>query len=240
MASIANVVDGSIVSGITETETSGKIIKEKTAEESSSLDKDAFLQLLVAQMKYQDPMEPTSNTEYISQYATFSELEQMQNMSSSMELQRASALVGQYATVNYEKADGSTATLTGKVDSVAFEGNSAYLNIGGEYYNIDDVVEIVESEYEVASALATSWLNSLNRLPAAAAINTGHEDVITNLRQVYDDMTDYQKSFISDNYVRSLEAYEERLKVLKAAEEAADTGDEDGETDDTSDPETVG
>ena len=46
----------------------------------SSLGKDAFLQLLVAQMKYQDPLEPTSNTEYISQLATFSELEEMQNL----------------------------------------------------------------------------------------------------------------------------------------------------------------
>ena len=36
--------------------------KDKKAEKSNSLDKDAFLQLLVAQMKYQDPMEPTDNT----------------------------------------------------------------------------------------------------------------------------------------------------------------------------------
>ena len=36
---------------------------KKKAASSSSLDKDAFLQLLVAQMKYQDPLEPTSNTE---------------------------------------------------------------------------------------------------------------------------------------------------------------------------------
>ncbi len=32
---------------------------------NSTVDKDQFLQLLVAQMKYQDPLEPTSNTEYI-------------------------------------------------------------------------------------------------------------------------------------------------------------------------------
>lgn len=60
--------------------TSQTSLKESEKKKSNStVDKDQFLQLLVAQMKYQDPLEPTSNTEYISQYATFSELEQMQN-----------------------------------------------------------------------------------------------------------------------------------------------------------------
>ena len=68
----------------------GKITNAKsttsTKEKSSTLGKDDFLQLLVAQMKFQDPLEPTSNTEYIAQYATFSEVEQIQNMSKSMDL----------------------------------------------------------------------------------------------------------------------------------------------------------
>ena len=69
------------------------------AAKTTDLDKDAFLQLLVAQMKYQDPLEPTDNTEYISQLATFSQLEEMQNMTAGMSLQRASGLVGQEVIV---------------------------------------------------------------------------------------------------------------------------------------------
>ena len=56
----------------------------RTSTESKAkneLGKDAFLQLLVTQMKYQDPLNPSSNTEYIAQLATFSQLEQMQNIS---------------------------------------------------------------------------------------------------------------------------------------------------------------
>ena len=89
MSSIAQIVNGEVVSRTTETTSTGNTNVKSTADANSSLDKDAFLQLLVAQMKYQDPLEPTSNTEYISQFTTFSELEQMQNMSSSMDLQRA-------------------------------------------------------------------------------------------------------------------------------------------------------
>ena len=89
MALVAPVENGKIVETASQTS-----VKKSTKSSKSGMDKEAFLQLLVAQMKYQDPLEPTSNTEYISQYAQFSQVEQMQNMSSSMDLQRASSLVG--------------------------------------------------------------------------------------------------------------------------------------------------
>ena len=63
-------------------------------------DKDAFMQILVAQMKYQDPMEPTSNTEYINQYATFTQVEQLSNMANAMSLSRASEMVGKTVVVS--------------------------------------------------------------------------------------------------------------------------------------------
>ena len=44
------------------------------------LDKEAFLRLLVAQLRFQDPLEPIGNTEFAAQLAQFSALEQMQNL----------------------------------------------------------------------------------------------------------------------------------------------------------------
>ena len=72
-------------------ETASQSSVKQATTSKNGMDKEAFLQLLVAQMKYQDPLEPTSNTEYISQYATFSQVEQMQNMSATLELSRASS-----------------------------------------------------------------------------------------------------------------------------------------------------
>lgn len=51
----------------------------------NTLGKDEFLQLLVTQLANQDPLEPMSNEEYITQMATFSQLELLQNMNSNLE-----------------------------------------------------------------------------------------------------------------------------------------------------------
>ncbi len=58
--------------------------QNKTAE--SDMDKDAFMSLLVAQMGNQNPLEPMDNTEFISQLAQFSALEQQQNIAAGIEL----------------------------------------------------------------------------------------------------------------------------------------------------------
>ncbi len=57
----------------------------QTTGSAQTLGKDDFLALLVAQLQYQDPLEPMDNTEYVSQLAEFSSLEQMQNIADATE-----------------------------------------------------------------------------------------------------------------------------------------------------------
>ena len=112
MALVAPVENGKIA------ETAPHTSVSKAAKSSSGMDKEAFLQRLLAQMKYQDPLEPTSNTEYIAQYATFSEVEQIQNMSKSMDLSRASSLVGQTVQITSTDDNGKETTKMGIEDNV--------------------------------------------------------------------------------------------------------------------------
>lgn len=234
MSLAAQVIDGQVTSQITKTTETGNTKTEK----SGTLDKDAFLQLLVAQMKYQDPMEPTDNTEYVSQLASFSELEQMQNLTTSMDTQRASSLVGQYVTVKSKsEATGEISLIGGKVDYVAIEGGKAFLSINGGKYSIDDLDSIVDNDYLNAYTLANDFATSLAKLPTLSNLTTGYKDVIENLRKVYSDMTDYQKTFVTPSQLSTLSQYETKLSALLADENNAQASEDETEEKEVSETE---
>ncbi len=196
----------------------------------NTLDKDAFLQLLVAQMKYQDPLEPTSNTEYISQYATFSELEQMQNMSASMDLFRASALVGQTVLLNIRDSQGRLTQVQGSVDFVTYENNKAYLSIGGQLYSMDDLATVADPKYLEAYKLAADWLNIFNKLPSLENLTIADRERVEKLDEMYENMTDYQKEFLTDEEVDTMKKYVTKMEGLVAVAEADKENDDGGDS----------
>lgn len=207
MSAIAQVKDGQILESVSN-------LQRESKASNSSLDKDAFLQLLVAQMKYQDPLEPTSNTEYISQLATFSELEEMQNMTSGMNLQRASALVGQYVFMKVTDSSGNTTYPEGKVDYVVYENNKAYLSIGETLYSMDDLDTIADSNYMQASKIAEAFITELNKLPIAAKVTQDDLPRIEDLITVYENMTTYQQDFLGEENTALYKAYVEKFQEL--------------------------
>ena len=192
MALVAPVENGKIVETASQTS-----VKKSTKSSKSGMDKEAFLQLLVAQMKYQDPLEPTSNTEYISQYAQFSQVEQMQNMSSSMDLQRASSLVGKEVYIKTTTSSGETKLVQGRVDYVSYENNKAYLYINEKKYSIDDLDSIVDANYLDAYNKAYNFTVKLNKLPNVNGIDSTDGESIDELEKEYNKMSDYEKSFLA-------------------------------------------
>jgi len=105
-----------------------------SADRADQMGKDTFLKLLVAQMRYQDPNSPASTTEFMSQTATFTQVEKLEEIAaqnaSLVALQRslaAGALVGH--TVSYTGEDGSTKT--GTVGSVKITGDEPSAVVDG-------------------------------------------------------------------------------------------------------------
>ena len=223
MALVAPVKNGKIVETASQAS-----VKKSTNSSKSGMDKEAFLQLLVAQMKYQDPLEPTSNTEYISQYAQFSQVEQMQNMSSSMDLQRASSLVGKEVYIKTTTSSGETKLVQGRVDYVSYENNKAYLYINEKKYSIDDLDSIVDANYLDAYNKAYNFTVKLNKLPNVNGIDSTDGESIDELEKEYNKMSDYEKSFLTKDTVTSLNKYIERLKEIRKAEEKAEEKDSEG------------
>ncbi len=218
MGVVQEVKDGKFVESNSAASLAEANKKKRTG--NDSLDKDAFLQLLVAQMKYQDPLEPTSNTEYISQFATFSELEQMQNMSASMDLFRASSLVGQTVLLKVTDSEGRTTNVQGNVDYVVYEKNKAYLSVNGELYSMDDLDTVADPVYLEAYKLAADWLNIYNKLPEIEKLTIADRENVEKLDEMYKGMNDYQKNFLKDEEVDTLKKYVKKMETLVAAAEA--------------------
>lgn len=209
MAAIAHIKDGKIV----ESTTASSLAKE-TKKSGSTMDKEAFLKLLVAQMKYQDPLEPTSNTEFVSQYAQFSSLEQMQNMSATLELSRASTLVGQTVSVNTTDSTGKSTTIQGVVDYVVFENNKAYVSIGGELYSLDDVYGVANQQYLDAYDKALAFGIAMNKLPSYENLTLDDKEDVDKLKEIYDGMSNYEKTFVAKDFTDKLDRYVKRIEEL--------------------------
>ena len=110
-------------------------------------DKDTFLQILVAQMKYQNPLQPESNTEYISQYAIFSQIEQLSNIQNTLNLMRAENIIGKFVNIK-ETINGQINEISGKVDKITYKENTVYVNVNGKDYLFDNITEILDETFK--------------------------------------------------------------------------------------------
>ncbi|MDH4364568.1 MAG: hypothetical protein OEY70_10850 [Acidimicrobiia bacterium] len=95
-----------------------------TDPQSSTLDKDAFLKLLVAQLKYQDPMQPSSSEEFIATTAQFTMVEKLDQLTEQgkstalvSSLTTASAMVGRAVSAIQDGAPVEAVVLRSKLVS---------------------------------------------------------------------------------------------------------------------------
>jgi flagellar basal-body rod modification protein FlgD len=115
-----------------------------------NLGKDEFLQLLMKQLAYQDPMAPMEDKEFIAQMAQFSSLEQMNNLAKDFALMtrmlkgsEASSALGKAVEIVQGENAGSGPTIKGAVTAVTRQENPQVL-VNGTLYDWDKVIRIYE------------------------------------------------------------------------------------------------
>ena len=128
-------------------------------------------------------------------------------------------------------SNGDTNLVQGKVDYVTYDSGKALLNINGNAYSIDDLYNVVDETYLNAYDAAYEWTVSMNKLPSIGNVTLDDKDKITALYEQYEEMDDYQKSFIATDSVTKIKEYRNRidelLKEQSAAEETVKTDDEE-------------
>ena len=212
MSLVAPVVDGQLK---TSSASSDSLAGAKN---KSSVDSDMFLTLLVAEMQNQDPLEPTSNTEWVSQYATFTQVEQMTEMGESMDLLRANSMIGKEVVMKVtSESTGETSYKRGMVDYVTVEDGEALLVIDEEKYSIGDLDSVASEEYFTAYDLYTEFVGMVEALPNLNLIDKSYENTVGKVYKLYNGLNEYQKNYIDKyaaGHVSSYEAYIKKMEQL--------------------------
>lgn len=101
---------------------------------TGGLGESDFLNLLITQLKNQDPLNPMSDTDFIAQLANFSSLQQMTSVNTNTTNMLAAGMIGKQITT----ADGNS----GVVSKVGIEQGTAYLYVGSSKYKQSDITSV--------------------------------------------------------------------------------------------------
>lgn len=205
MASSLNTIT---VDGVTYDAAAYASSQTTAIKENGDLGKDAFLQLLVTQLRYQDPLNPQDNSEYIAELANFSSLEQMTNVVKNLEdLGKVvnnidtSVLVGQLSgmigkkidwieVINSADAEGNpvsrSETMTGLVTGVTIVEGAPQIVVeddAGNRHQVDisNIGHVYEPQEETSSDVATNDFAAEEAASSATTVTNSTTTETTNL-----------------------------------------------------------
>ncbi len=121
---------------------------------AAGMGKDDFMQLLIAQLKNQDPMKPMEDKEFISQLAQFSSLEAAEKMNAQMEeligaqsLVQAATLLGKQVTAKLENGE----TVTGTISQVKMLAGEPTAVVNGKEIPTS-LITVIDNQQPAASS----------------------------------------------------------------------------------------
>lgn len=141
----------------------------QSTEANSELGQDAFLKLLVAQLKYQDPLNPADGAEFLAQTAQFTMVEKLSDLEAqgqstvtSQQQMQAAQLVGRQVTY----VDSTGNLVEGVVESAEYTPDGQSLTIDGQAVELDNITKVVgnnrvDGASEAVNALGPSLASSL-------------------------------------------------------------------------------
>lgn len=108
----------------------------------AELGKDEFMNILVAQLRFQNPLRPMDDREFISQMAQFSALEQMQNLNREFTNVKALDLIGSFVSARIDREGQEPELIHGLAESVTFTDGRTHVIVGGQSVALEDIMSV--------------------------------------------------------------------------------------------------
>lgn len=148
------------------TDSTGNVIDavfEKQSDRQVSI--DDFLVLMVEQLKNQDFMNPVDDTQYVTQLAQFTTMQQMQELAYNAKSTYATSLVGKDVTAAKITVNGDLTTTEGPVEKVSLLDGEYMIFVGGKGFTLDEIMEVKpSSQSDSALKKISSQLEDMNKM----------------------------------------------------------------------------
>lgn len=140
---------------------------------TGELGKDDFLNLLITQLRYQDPLKPLEDKEFIAQMAQFTALEQTKNMNSLLTNSEAFSMIGKYinASTTDEKT-GEISDIEGTVTSVKISDGKTYVVVNNKDVLLDTITNVSEDSISSGSKNLSEYTSLINGKVKAAVYDS--------------------------------------------------------------------
>ena len=157
-----------------------------------------------------------------------------ESMSSSYDQTTKSAalsLVGKEVIVTDK--DSPSGYYSGKVDYVTYKDGKIQLSINEKMYDYSSLYSVSTDEYYDAIVNSSTFSSLIAKLPKIEDLTIDSKGIIEEARKLYDGLSDYAKQFINASDYSKLQAYEDKLKELIAADKNNQADSKENDTNQT-------
>jgi len=140
---------------------------DTVANPANTLNQADFLKLLVAQIQYQDPMNPQSDTQMAAQMAQFTTLQQTTQSTNSLAMMQANSLIGSTVTVQVDSQNSAQGVVTG----VTVSSGTPEITINNTNYSLSQITGVVPNTANSSTGTNTGGTGTTT--PADPATTSG-------------------------------------------------------------------
>ena len=211
MSLVQQIQNGKAVGSTTAAaDTNGKATTKSKMNET----KEMFLQLLVTEMQYQDPMQPSDNSEYVKELAQFTQIESLNSMQEDIARLNANSLPGKYVTLTDSETEKE---VEGLVEYVKADGSKNYVSIDGKLYNVADITTVSDSAYFEDTMMAQNVEQLINTLPDPERLALEDREKVQNVAQTLDGLSEKAYSYVSKDALNRLQSIITKLNTITEA-----------------------